>query len=330
MSARKEIIAVCAYFFEVLVKKFLELETTIQKQSGLLSIFKKINYLDRANAFNGLLERAIEAKNSLPLDNDTKEDYEIYSLATKLTECLAIYINMIESQVNLNIHLNQKANGEKYSWNEYTKCLKLFEMQRNALENELPKLNSLYAVILKNSDNNESMGSKEKINERDLAEIVISQYLNQLECDFDNILDSFIKFGFDENDLQDENWMKYDIFLCGLTIDGMALFNLIDTSQANRIFNYISVDKFMSLDNEHQRSYSINRVSEYRSIWDYCIENSEPPFDFVFSKLFEDLLGENIQKYNIGPLHMIQIISLVTPIFAGKWKAALEHYEPIQ
>ena len=329
MSAKEEIIEVCAYFFEVLVKKFLEIETTIRKQSGLLSVFKKINYLDRANTFNGLLERAMEAKNGMTIDDGMKEDYEIFSFAAKLTECLAIYISMIESQVNLNIHLNQKANGEKYSWNEYTKCLKLFEMERNALENELPKLHAIYAVILK-SDNTGRMGLKEEINEIELAEIVISQYLTQLENDFDDILASFLELGFDENDFEDKNSMKYDIFLCGLTFDGMALFNLLENTQADRIFNYISVEKFIGFLEDEQRSYCINSVSEYKSIWDYCIEKREPPFDFIYSKLFEDLLGENIQKYNIGPLHMLQIMSLVTPIFAGKWKTALEHYEPIK
>jgi hypothetical protein len=61
MSTIQEITQVSAYFFEVLVKNFLELEKSISKQSGVLSIFKKINYLERVDAFKGLKERAIEA-----------------------------------------------------------------------------------------------------------------------------------------------------------------------------------------------------------------------------------------------------------------------------
>lgn len=330
MSARKEVINVCSYFFEVLVKQFLELEGAIHKQSGLLSIFKKINYLDRANAFNGLIERAIEAKKSLPMVDEIKEEYELYSLAIKLTECLAIYVNLLESLVNLNIHLNRKANGEKYSINEYTMSLQHCDMLRSGLENELPKLQSLYAVVLKNGDDSNNIDCKEEINEKQLADTVLSEYLTDLERNFNDVLASLLKVGFGENDFEDKNWMKYDIFLCGLTIDGMALFNLLDSSQASSIFKYISVEKFMDLDDERQIDYSINRVSEYKHIWEKSLEESEPPFDFMFSKLYQDLLGEKIEKYEIGPLQMMQIISVVMPIFAGKWKKALERYKPIQ
>ena len=55
-EARNESIRICAYFFEVLIVKFLEFEKAAQSQSGILSIFKKINFMDRVNALNGLLE----------------------------------------------------------------------------------------------------------------------------------------------------------------------------------------------------------------------------------------------------------------------------------
>lgn len=148
MNTRENVINTCAYFFEVLIKKFLELEKAIHKQSGLLSLFKKINYMDRANAFNGLLERAIEAKNELPSSDSEKNDYELYTLLIKLTECLAIYINMVKAQIEVNTNLNLKANGEQYNWNEYSKCLQHFEMLRSGLEAELPKLQSLYVATL--------------------------------------------------------------------------------------------------------------------------------------------------------------------------------------
>lgn len=235
---------------------------------------------------------------------------------------------MVETQENINSYLNQKANGEKYSWNEYTKSLKFFDLQRNALESELPKLNSLYSIVLKNNDETESAATKEKVNEKELAEYVVSMYLSELESNFDNIFASLIDSGFQECDLKDKSWMQYDIFLCGLTIDGKALFNLLDISQANRIFEYISVEKFMGLDSDYQRDYSINQISKYKNLWNNSIKQSEIPLDYVFSKLYKDILGENMEKYNISPLHMMQIMSVVMPIFAGKWKNALEFYEP--
>ncbi len=138
----------CLFFYEVLIKKFLELEKAIHNQSGFLSLFKKINYKDRANAFNELLERAKESQNELSSICTDGIKPEIYSLLTKLTECLAIYVNMVRSQVEINENLNLKANGGKYSWNEYSKELQYFYMLRSSLEKELPKLQSLYSAIL--------------------------------------------------------------------------------------------------------------------------------------------------------------------------------------
>lgn len=148
LDTRENVINICAYFYEVLIKKFLELEEAVHNQSGLLSLFKKINYKDRANAFNGLLDRAIEAKNELSSICSDGINPEIYSLLTKLTECLAIYLNMVRTQVEINENLNLKANGEKYNWNEYSKGLQYFDMLRSSLETELPKLQSLYSAVL--------------------------------------------------------------------------------------------------------------------------------------------------------------------------------------
>lgn len=148
LDTRENIIRISAYFFEVLIAKFLKLEKAIQAQSGILSIFKKINYMDRANAFSGLLERAIEAKNELSSIHNDEKDTELFSLLNKLTECYAIYINMVKAQVETNVNLNHKANGEKYNWDDYSKSVKSFEMFRSELEAELPKLQSLYALVL--------------------------------------------------------------------------------------------------------------------------------------------------------------------------------------
>ena len=42
-----------------------------------------------------------------------------------------------------------------------------------------------------------------------------------------------------------------------MTIDSMALFNLLDTAQANRIYKYISYDRLLRLENVEQNDYSI-------------------------------------------------------------------------
>ncbi|MFY9447219.1 MAG: hypothetical protein WAQ72_05940, partial [Dethiobacteria bacterium] len=48
-----------------------------QSQSGILSLFKKINFMDRVNALNGLLERAIEVRDELSLINNDGKDAEL-------------------------------------------------------------------------------------------------------------------------------------------------------------------------------------------------------------------------------------------------------------
>jgi len=156
MSVREDIINIATYFFDVLIRKFLDLENTIHKQSGLLSIFRKINYADRANAFNGLSERAIEINEALSKIELSKEQYDLYNLATKLSECIAIYINMVKSQIEINTYLNQKANGEKYAWDEYSRSQKFFDMLRGSLEVELPKLQSLYRLVLECKNKHET------------------------------------------------------------------------------------------------------------------------------------------------------------------------------
>ena len=55
---------------------------------------------------------------------------------------------MVNTQVEINTSLNLKANGEKYNWSEYSKCINHFDMLRSGLETELPKLQSLFATAL--------------------------------------------------------------------------------------------------------------------------------------------------------------------------------------
>lgn len=322
MDVRESVVSVSAYFFEVLVKEFLELEKKIAKNAGILSIFKKINYMDRATAFKGLVERAIEAESNLPSSEKAKSDYDLYSLASKLTECFALFINMTEAQVIINAQLNQKANGGKYNWDEYTKNLKNFEMWRNSLEAELPKLNALYSRTLSKIDN-ESAPTNEEVDEKQLAYIVIEEHLRETNANFDRIME-FLHEYFNVDDLASEEWIKYDFFLCGSTLDSMALFNLLDKQQANRLYHYISVEKFSDMEDKDLANLIISEISEYKRLFDKSVEESEPPFDYLLSKLLKNVLGENIDKYNIGPMLMIQLMSLVMPMYVGKWKRALE------
>lgn len=168
------------------------------------------------------------------------------------------------------------------------------------------------------------------INENELADIVIEYYMSNLENQFEDIFKALLENGFDKSDLVHESWMKYDIFLCGLSIDSMAIFNLLKIDQANRIFKYISIDQFKKLNNKNQMQYSINEVAEYKRLWDDSIVKYKPPLDYVFSKLFVNLLGENLRNYSINSIQMMELISIVLPLFAGGWKRALEKYKPIK
>lgn len=149
MDIKEDLFAICSYFYEVLIKKYLELERNFAKKSGLLSLFKKINFEERAKAFDELRTRAIEAREELLSKEFSKSDCEMYSLSLKLAECIAIYINMVQTQIEINNNLNLKANGEKYNWSEYSKSLEFFDMLRDSLEGELPKLQSLFSTFVK-------------------------------------------------------------------------------------------------------------------------------------------------------------------------------------
>lgn len=52
---------------------------------------------------------------------------------------------------------------------------------------------------------------------------------------------------FDKDDLEDEYQIQYDLIIFGITIDSMALFNLLDKPQANRIFKYINYGFFYKM-----------------------------------------------------------------------------------
>ena len=330
------IIDVYKEFFK-LVNEFLELEKTIQKQSGLRYLFKKIDYKDRADTFNSLWEKSIVKKNKLFPYNNTEGMNQIECLLKHLLiECIDMYKDMVACQYGININLDQKTNGEWYSWDNHINQIDNYKLAREQLGAKLPQLVSvLHDSLLTDFETIESIKEKENIEkdqiekENMLAEIVISEYLIELEKKFNNVVACLLDLGFNENDFKDEWWMKHDLFLCGLTLDGISLFNFIEKSRANRLFRYISFDRFQDLDNRELGNYSIGQIEECKRLYDKALQNNEPPFDFIFSKLFYNLLGENIYKYEIGFIEMITLISLVVPIFSGKWKKNLEKYNII-
>lgn len=328
MDVRDNVIYKSTYFFEVLVAKFLELEKSISKQSGILSIFKKISYMDRANAFKELMESAVEAEESLPSSETTKSDYDLYTLACKLTECLALYINMTDAQVNLNTGLNQKANGEIYDLSEHTKRLKYSDMLRDALEAELPKLNALYTRMLTKQSENRTTQANREVDERQLVNTVIAEYIREVKSSLNHVTD-FLHRNFETADLEPDNWIEYDLFLFCLSFDSMALFNLLDKQQANRLYNLTCVQWLSKLGDEIQEEYDKAEIAEYKRLYEESVKKSEPPFDYMLSKLFSNFLRENSIKYNIGPMHMMQMMTMVIPMFTGTWKKTLEEFNVI-
>ena len=174
------------------------------------------------------------------------------------------------------------------------------------------------------------MELKEDIQEDILAANIQQEYYADLESNFNNLFPHLCDMGFDKDDFEDEEWIKYDIFLCGSTIDSMALFNILDDTQAKRIFKFISVDIPLGLDSREQSDYSISEIAEYKNLWDKSIKENEYPYDRIFSKLFGNLLGENISKYSIGTFHMMELMNIVKIIFIGKWSKALKKYTPMR
>lgn len=147
-SLPNSVLNICKYFFEVLIKRFLELENKMRKNTGFLSLFKKISFLEFAKSFEHFADCAIEAKNELLKNNQSEIGTESYILLCKLSECLDIYVNMVNTQKDINLNLQAKADGKEYDWQKYKKQLKFFDMLRSSLEAELPKLNSLYTSML--------------------------------------------------------------------------------------------------------------------------------------------------------------------------------------
>lgn len=148
MNEKEQAIKHCAYFFEVLVKQFIELEKHIHKQCRFLSLFRKINFVDITNKFIILKEKAIEIKHSLSTIENKKDDEELYSFICILEECVIIYIDMIETQIKINTGLSLKANGETYNWNDYRESLKYFDTIRDKLELKLKQLQVNYAQLI--------------------------------------------------------------------------------------------------------------------------------------------------------------------------------------
>lgn len=330
MESRETIMGACGYFFEVLIKNYLECEKTFQKKSGILSLFKKPDYLERAKAFSYLAELAKDARDSLPEGETIKNDLETYGLASKLTECYAIYINLADTHANINLSLTSSIGYEDNSQGDRTQQIEMVTLYRKSLESELPKLQAHYSEMLKKNSSINEKSSKLEINELDLADLVLKSYSMELEKHFESIKSSIHTMGFEKDDIEESEFMRFDIFLCALSMDTMSIFNLLDADQAERIFKYISKDRFELGEKSPKWDYAKHEISLYRQVWDEANRDMDIPFDHIFSMLFSRILGENIKKYSIDSSHMIHLMSLIIPVFVGKWKNALEKYTPIQ
>lgn len=157
------VINMCTYYFE-LVKNLTAIEQQIQKQSGFLSLFKKINFMERVKMFEDLKDKTDEAYDNLRTKLLNKKANK-EALLLKLEECFDILINMLDTQININIKLNQKAIDKiNYNYQEYNQNISFYNMLHKSLENELPKLHSLYSSLVnKEKDRDLSINIKEVI-----------------------------------------------------------------------------------------------------------------------------------------------------------------------
>jgi len=153
MELLDEVLKNCAYFYEVLIRNFTEFEERSERQNK--KPFYKVDFIPRIEFLKGMKERAVEAKTALPIIDEKDGNNKLYLLANKLSECLVIYIYMIESQILINYSLQNKANKKNsFSMPEFLEYAREFDMRRGCLEKEMAILLPLYskALLLKENE----------------------------------------------------------------------------------------------------------------------------------------------------------------------------------
>ena len=329
------VISSCLYFFEILVKQFLELEMSVKKESGLLSIFKKIDYSERSNKFKLLENLALEAKDSLPIGELIRDDAELYTLNSKLLECYSLFISMTDSQNILNHGLNKKTQGGSYPLNEYNNQLQYFDMTRNALESELPKLQSLFASYVSDPSSRNTIHTRSDIRkpvqvDEEVLIDLLGVYIEQTDMHINEIKEGLVEVGFAESHFEDDDWMYIDSLVNGVALDSMSFFNLLSHEQAEAYYSTM-IGKFIDSysENEDVVEYLNSEFMHYRKLIEQAKKENIPPFDYVYSKLLNNYLGEHIDKYNINFIQMTQTMVLMSQIYIGNCKKVLEHYKLI-
>lgn len=151
MEKKITVINMCSYYFE-LVKNLTAIEKQVQKQSGFLSLFKKIDFVERIRIFEELKDKTDEAYDIFKIKLSNKKGKE-EALLLKLEECFDLLINMLDTQIKININLNQKVvDKTHYNFQEYNNNVSFYNMLHKSLENELPKLQSLFSSLIKKKE----------------------------------------------------------------------------------------------------------------------------------------------------------------------------------
>ena len=116
------------YFFEVLIKTYLEVEQNLEKMQKYLAIME---------AYQKILTLTKDAQNEI---KDSL--FPQTSLSLALTQCLAYLEDLLNQKINLYLLLNKRSEGHFFSLTffKYIRLCKKIESQRKLLEYSLEKL----------------------------------------------------------------------------------------------------------------------------------------------------------------------------------------------
>ncbi len=177
--------------------------------------------------------------------------------------------------------------------------------------------------IFSKKDTRPSMGKFE------LADSVILQYNTTIDENFFSYKDMLInQVGINADDLISDNAIKFQLFLMAIALDGKALFNIIENKeQATVIYDYLKEGYFNHMENFDDKMFCIQVIRRYGDLFDEAITKDEIFLDYVISELINNLLGNNIDKYEIDLEKMMYIINATLPLISGVWKRTLVYFQ---